>query len=364
MIRLHDLVAPADLHAAREAKLINVRESDDGQRILNYTDAAMWTPGAWESNAVRQCRGLIIDHHDVVIARPWAKFFNHGQPEAGTLDMHAPVEVTDKLDGSLGILHHDANGRPRVATRGSFMSDQAIHATSVLRERYADLDWDSTVTPLVEIIYPENRIVCDYGSLDDLVLLGGVGIESGVYYGPTMVQRWIGWTGPVAQTFEFPTLADALAAPPRPGAEGLAVRYLTESRIVKIKQEDYVALHRIVTGLSERTVWEAICDGKAITDVLEGLPDELHDWVRGVWVQISTAADTIHADAHAEHEAIIASLDPEFARREYAEEAKARAGLTPYLFNILDERDPRPAILKTLRPVGDTRALTRTEDVA
>lgn len=363
-MNLYDLVSPADLRAARDAKLINIRESGDGQRILNYSDAAMWTPGAWDSNAVRQCRGLIVDERDAIVARPWAKFFNHGQSEAGELDLHAPVEVTDKLDGSLGILHFDGVDRPRVATRGSFLSDQAVHATEVLRTRYAEFSWDSRVTPLVEIIYPENRIVCDYGSLDDLVLLGGVGIETGVYYGPETMRRWIGWPGPVAQTFEFPTLAEALAAPPRAGAEGMAVRYLTESRIVKIKQEDYVALHRIVTGLSERTVWEAICEGKVITDVLDGLPDELHDWVRDVWAHITTAADMIHADAHEHHEAIVSQLDPAFERRDYAEHAKTRAGLTPYLFNILDGRDPRPAILKTLRPVGDTRALTRTEDVA
>ena len=364
MLNLYDLVAPADLNAAREANLINVRESGDGQRIFNYTDAAMWTPGAWESAAVRQCRGLIVGEDDTILARPWSKFFNHGQAEAGALDFSAPVEVTDKMDGSLGILHYDAAGLPRVATRGSFLSEQAIHATDVLRSRHADTQWDSLVTPLVEIIYPGNRIVCDYGDLDDLVLLGGVGIESGVYYGPETMRRWMDWAGPVAQTFEFPTLADALAAAPRPGAEGLCVRFVTESRIVKIKQDDYVALHRIVTGLSERTVWEAICEGKGLTDVLEGLPDELHDWVRDVWAGITTTADTIHAEAHEHHEAIVSELDPEFARREYAEQAKTRDELTPYLFNILDGRDPRPAILKTLRPVGDTRALTRSEDVA
>ena len=366
MIRLHDLVAPADLRAAREAKLINIRESDDGQRILNYTDAAMWTPGAWESAAVRQCRGLIIDADDMVVARPWSKFFNHGQAEAGALDLHAPVEVTDKLDGSLGILHLDRLGRPRVATRGSFMSEQAIHATEVLRRDGEEptVRWPHGFTPLVEIIYPGNRIVCDYGDRDELVLLGGVWIETGEYVGPSEAADLTDWEGSHAKTFEFPTLADALAAPPRAGAEGLAVRYLNESRIIKIKQGDYVALHRIVTGLSERTVWEAICEGKAVTDVLEGLPDELHDWVRDVWANITTAADTIHADAHAEHEAIIRHLDPDHGRREYAEVAKTRTGLTPYLFNILDDRDPRPAILKTLKPAGDTRALSRTEDVA
>lgn len=65
-----DLVHPANLASALDAKLITIRESDDGQRIYNYSDAAMYTPGAWDNPAVRQCRGLIVDqdqpHADVI----------------------------------------------------------------------------------------------------------------------------------------------------------------------------------------------------------------------------------------------------------------------------------------------------------
>lgn len=364
-MKFTDLVHPANLAAAQEGKLVNVRESGDGQRIYNYSDLAMYTPGAWDNPAVRQCRGLIVDTEGDVVARPWAKFFNHGQAEAGTLDLDAPVEVTDKLDGSLGILHKDAEGRPRVATRGSFTSDQAIHATAVLHERYPTLDWSEvSITPLVEIVYPANRIVCDYGDTDDLILLGGVDPEDGDYYSPVDVQRWIGWRGPVADVMPFATLRDALAATPRPGMEGLCVRYLHEPRIVKIKQDDYVALHRIVTGLSERTVWQHMVDGKPLGDLLGPLPDELHDWTRDVWAQLYAALDSEYHHAQATHEQIIATLDPEFTRGEYAALAKQHGQATPYLFQILDDRDPIPAILKTLRPRGDTRAVARSEAIA
>ena len=50
----------------------------------------------------------------------------------------------------------------------------------------------------------------------------------------------------------------------------------------KIKQDDYVALHRIVTGLSERTVWQHMTDGRPLAELLDGLPDELHTWTRDV----------------------------------------------------------------------------------
>lgn len=356
---MFDLFSEADFNAAREAKLITIREDGEGLRILNYSDAAMYTPGAWTSRAVRTCRGLIVDSAGFVIARPWAKFFNHGQAEAGDLDLSAPVEVTDKMDGSLGIIHRALDGRLRVASRGSFESDQAVHATAWLEDRdwvLYDVDY---YTPLVEIIYPANRIVCDYGDQDELVLLGAVHIATGDYLGPTDAATVTRWPGARAETFDYTTLRDALAAEPRPGKEGLCVRYLDEPRIVKIKQEEYVRLHKIVTGLSERSVWEHMSNGEPLTSLLAELPDELHDWTREVWagierevLRIALAAESVHLSINAAD------------RKSYAAEAMKHPELRPYLFNLLDGKDPRPSILRTLKPAGDTRARAFSEAVA
>ena len=51
---------------------------------------------------------------------------------------------------------------------------------------------------------------------------------------------------------------------------------------VKIKYDDYVRLHRIVTGLNARVVWAALTEGKPVEDIVDGLPDEFHPWVRDV----------------------------------------------------------------------------------
>ena len=52
--------------------------------------------------------------------------------------------------------------------------------------------------------------------------------------------------------------------------------------IVKIKQEDYVRLHRIVAGLNERVIWKHLSEGKDLEELLAELPEEFHEWVRGV----------------------------------------------------------------------------------
>jgi RNA ligase len=365
-MNLFDIITRADFDLAIEQKLITIRDDGAGLRILNYSDAAMYTTGAWSNPAVRTCRGVIVTDDWTVIARPWSKFFNHNQSEAGDLDLDAPVEVTDKADGSLGIIHRALDGTLRVATRGSFQSEQAEHATAVLHTNYPEpwLKIPDALTVLVEIVYPENRIVCDYGTFDDLILLGSVNIETGEYRGPAQTAAVIGWVGPITDTFTFFSLRDALAAAPRPGAEGLCVRYLDAPRIVKIKQEDYVRLHRIVTGLSERSVWEHMCQGDPLGDLLGTLPDELHPWTREVWGRIQHAADCIQLDATTAHARILTHLPDGCSRRDYAELAKAEAPLTPLLFHLLDGRDPRPSILRNLKPAGDTRAKTITEAVA
>jgi len=233
--------------------------------ILNYTEKAqyerVWNP------VTLQCRGLIVEQGtNRIVARSFPKFFNHNEPAAADLDTTGPVRVTDKLDGSLGILYPTPDGWA-VATRGSFTSEQAVHATDLLRGKYAGWEPNPGFTYLYEIVYPENQIVVDYGDRDELILLGAIRTLTGETAYPTDVEA--DWPGPVVEAFPYTTLAEALAAPPRPGMEGLVVEFTETSQRVKIKQQDYIQLHRIITGFSARRLWERC----AVHAVLAAQPD-------------------------------------------------------------------------------------------
>jgi RNA ligase len=305
-------------------------------RILNYTERAQYER-AW--NAVTlTCRGLIVNNQGEIVARPFSKFFNYAEHPEGTFDLAARVTVTDKLDGSLGILYPTPDGHA-VATRGSFTSEQAQHATKIWQERYADAaKVDGTATWLFEIIYPGNRIVCDYGDMDDLVLLGAVHHRNGV----PLVADVLDYPGPKVNRFAYGTLAEALAAPPRPGAEGIVICFHHDATLVKVKQEDYVALHRLVTGLNARVVWERLGAGESVQQICEPLPDEFHGWVRDV-------ADRLMG---------------ELRRIEYAARARHEVILDRLLFMLLDGKDPAPKIWRTLRPSGEDRPVNVSEDTA
>lgn len=296
MTTLSDLFPLEGFHRMWDRGYIRVQKHPrfGNLEIANYTEAAVFDK-EW-NDVTLQCRGLIYDvTTNKVLARPFRKFFNHNESTAPSIGLHAPVIVTDKMDGSLGILYWTPEHRWAIATRGSFDSPQARHATAVFQARYENYmgaSWGFNppkgITYLFEIVYPENRIVVDYGSTDDLILLGAVDIATGRNISPEAVQRsTCPWPGPVTETFTFNTYGQALAAPPRAGKEGYVVHDLRTDERVKIKQEDYVVLHRLVTGLSARRVHEAMLKGVDLDEFIAPLPDEFHEWVRAVAGRIS-----------------------------------------------------------------------------
>ncbi len=358
VVTLGDLLDEAALAQAVEDGLVHRQvHPSEPLVIFNYTKQCQYER-AW-TDVNRTCRGLVVrEETGEVVARPWAKFFNYGEHPEGSLDLSAPAQVTDKMDGSLGIVYPATDGWA-VATRGSFASEQALHATAVLRERYPHFEPPPGMTVLFEIVFPGNRIVVDYGTLDDLILLGAVDIAAGEAYGPDGVP---GWDGPVTETLTAATLAEALALPPRPGREGVVVR-MPGPVMIKIKQADYLALHRLVTGMNARVVWERLGAGETIEQLCANLPEEFWPWVRETGGEMVSERDRIISEAAAEHARIIAALPQGWTRKDYA----AVAGKSPnraWLFNLLDGRDPAPGIWRTLKPSGERALVAYSEDTA
>ena len=348
MTLLADVLDTTALTSAVEAGLVRVQRHPDRPYVIyNYTEACQYA-NAWTAVTLA-CRGLIVDEPtSTVLARPYPKFFNHDQPGAPELVADAEVLVTDKADGSLGVVYRDADGWA-VATRGSFASDQARHATAVLRSRYAGFTPPGGMTVLVEIVYPENRIVIDYSGLDDLILLGAVDIATGRTFGPDAVPEW---PGPSVERFAYATLAEALAAPPREGREGLVVHFTGTDQRVKIKYADYVRLHRLVTGLTPRTVWAVLANGGELDELTEPLPDEFHVWVRKVADGLTAEVDALAARVEEAYATIVVGLPDGWGRREFAVEA-LKSPDRGALFLRLDGKDYRPGLWQLVRPAGD-----------
>ena len=136
--------------------LITLRPHNDLLLLIaNYTPDVQYDRLWDEHPLLKQCRGLIVDEDGAVIARPFPKFFNYEEHlEFDDLEdiPNEPFEVYEKMDGSLGIVFH-YRGKWRVATRGSFHSDQADYAMENLLPKYDISNLDKSKTYLFEIIY-------------------------------------------------------------------------------------------------------------------------------------------------------------------------------------------------------------------
>ena len=349
LTKLHDVLDAQLLERMLQERFVKAaQDRNTGLTILNYTARAQYEN---EWNAVTMaCRGLIYDQDENVLARPFCKFFNH-EPEL-VAGFSGPIEVTEKLDGSLGILYR-AGSEWRIATRGSFTSDQAVHATALWRERHGGFEPHEGWTYLFEIVYPANRIVVDYQGRDELVLLGAIEISTGRTV--PLVDAARGWTGPVVQQHAYDTLQEALEAAPRENAEGYVVRFIPSDVRVKIKHDEYVTLHRLVTGVSERRVWEVLSAGDTsgglLQEWLEVVPDEMYQFVTITRDRLLTEHAALVASIQAEHARIVAGLGPEWVRRDLAA-AVAASGhpLAKGVFGVADGKSVDAMVWSTLRP--------------
>lgn len=315
--------------------------------IYNYADKVQFSD-AW-NDVTLNCRGLILNDEFHVMARPWSKFFNLGQ-RAMRVQPTDKVEVMDKADGSLGILYPTPEGGFAVSTRGSFHSEQAEHATELWNERYADTynkalyQHASPFTFLFEIIYPENQIVLNYGDMDDLILLGAVDKYYGYYHGPREAAAFLEWQGPVVQTFEYNTISDALANTGRPNAEGFVIK--AGNYLVKIKQPDYLEMHKLKFELTPKRIWEHLSQGHSLEHIVVPLPDEFQDQVMAEVKVFKKAYAVTMNEVLAEWNKVkhLKSDRPAFAKE--AKTYKHRAAL----FMLLDGRSIDQYIWKLLKP--------------
>ena len=237
--------------------------------IWNYTPDVQY--GEKWDDITLQCRGLVTDNEGNVAARPFKKFFNIEE------NKHTPTsefEVFDKMDGSLGIMFK-YNGEMVCATRGSFTSEQSKWMTEfALKYNYQNIIVDG-FTYLFEIIYPENRIVVNYEGQERLVLLGIINTETGeelpyndLFEGFDVVKKYDGIR-------DYSELKGKVEQ----NSEGFVVRFSNGERM-KIKGEEYLRLHKIMTNVSTTGVWELLSSGGDINEFLKDVPDEFYKKVK------------------------------------------------------------------------------------
>lgn len=334
-----------------EKKLVSeqVHPNDPAVRIFNYTQACQFSK-EWDEVTMR-CRGLILNVvTGKVLANPFPKFFNVGEHTTKGLPIPNEVpSVTEKLDGSLGILYF-LDGKPWIATRGSFTSEQAVWATNWFRQNVDASNLLSGYTHLFEIIYPENRIVVNY-DFSGLVWLASRCIADGSETGWPFITKNLNIPFRMRGQIPASVSLDMIALMDEKNSEGFVIHYQGEGLRLKVKFPEYVRLHKLVTGVSEIAIWETLRDGKTLDEFLEKVPDEFFNWVRGVESRLKADFDTIWLAACD----AVAKVEEMPSRKEQAQWIMQNSQRTSGVaFPILDGQYERAAqcVWKMVRPRG------------
>lgn len=287
---------------------------------------------------VQDCRGLILDESKnwQVVARPFSKFFNYGDPAAATIDWRFAT-VLEKLDGTLIILYHFA-GKWQVATIGTPDASGEVNGAGI---SFAELFWrtwlercyplpssiNQNYTFMFELTGPLNRVIVAHDRAN-IKLIGVRGNGSGV----ELDVRYQAEYEPV-QRFSLGNFKDILSSFNTMDPleqEGYVVVDAMFNR-VKVKHPGYLALHHLKGGFSTRRVVEVVRKGES-AELLASFP-EWQDAFRVV---------------QASYDALIMVLQQDWDnikhlgvdRKIFAAKATTSSKYPPAMFSMLDGKVP------------------------
>ena len=367
--------------------------------IYNYSRTCQYG-GLWDDITLA-CRGLVLDNEGNVIAKPFPKFFNYEEHTAEEIPNEL-FDVYEKMDGSLGICFYyereltyseryklwfngnyetgmeyceeivpnfddpyfhptpTTKGEWHIATRGSFVSEQAVKGKELLgKYNFQKLHTDYTY--LFEIIYKENRIVCDY-DFEDVVLLGVINTKTGIEVNlhsdteDVRIQNIVKNIGlnVVTRYNTFGEGFDELKREISNSKEGYVIRFRNGMRM-KIKGDEYVRLHRILTNFSTTDIWELLRSGGDMNEFLDRVPDEFDKWVKSTIRDLKYAHFQICERAGKLHDGFrygkYGDVYPEPTKKEFAEFVmKQYVPMRSVMFAMWDKKPYDDIVWKLIKP--------------
>jgi RNA ligase len=137
-------------------------------------------------------------------------------------------------------------------------------------------------------------------------------------------------------------------------AEGFVVRFSNGDRM-KIKGEEYLRLHKVMTNLSTTAVWDVLSNGGNMDDLLKDVPDEFYKKIKSYvntlnygyyqyWNQLGKTYDYFRFGKYGDKE-----VEP--TKKEFAEHIKNHHPIAKsIMFAMWDGKDYDKIIWKALKP--------------
>jgi RNA ligase len=132
-----------------------------------------------------------------------------------------------------------------------------------------------------------------------------------------------------------------------------------------MKSAEYVELHKMISHLSEKSVWEALVAGKTLDQIKAGLPDEFYGFVDNTYKSIMDETMRITFEAGREVMRIKEQLgvtNLKAAPRKDVALAAKDSQFKKYIFLALDGKPIYPVALAASKPKTN-KSLVNAEDI-
>lgn len=307
--------------------------------IYNYGRKAVHE-NIWD-NVTSRCRGIIVNRETGdIVARPFEKFHNYGSENVPQGQFTSEPTVWEKVDGFM-CTAYSWEGKNYIASKGSFHSIHAKWATAEFNRKIVEGGYSPEGGPMLEGwtfvfegLHKDLRIVVDYGDTNQLVLLACINNETGEEKNPQWLHTMAGYLKMRAPRRARMTLAEAhdetgrTDGPSGVGEEGFVATWYRQGMTpfrLKLKFVEYLRIHRMVTGVSPKRIWEALAmNGVGLDEYLNQSTPWFAKFTKK-WVKVLRAEF-----ARIEHES---STIYTAAR----ETVRVKVGQTPYV-NLGEER--------------------------
>ena len=236
-----------------------------------------------------ECRGLAFDKSGKLISRPLHKFFNVGEREQTlekNIDWSRPHLVMEKLDGSMVRSMYFEDGfrlgtRAGVTGHSCAAEDYMVSRKDIQYRPFMDRLYSMGYTCSFEFFSRKTMIVIDYQD-SFMKLLACRHINHGHYMDYDQMVN-------IANQYNVPVVNQVSVELSEPSAflaktklekesEGYIIRF-NDGQTVKVKNDWYVQLHSIVSGLNqERNIVRHLLDNE-LDDILPKLPESRRDYL-------------------------------------------------------------------------------------
>jgi RNA ligase len=298
-------------------------QRQDGLILFDYNKTVSFTFD-WDLITING-RGIVFEESTgKIIARPYKKFWNVEElfyenqltdrakllPTEFQPNFKGRFRVLEKADGSCAVVYF-YNGEWHVNTRGSFKSDQAIWAKAWMDSHIRTDLMNVKHTYLFEIIYPDNRIVIDYGDKESLVLTGIIDTESGEEFDVDYLQAESEKIGcEMVKVFVFEKFEDLFKARDllTVNEEGFVITFDNGYKC-KLKGAAYCAVHKKMNNLTPLAFWNAfdVDAFKMPESFLSELPEEFRESVD----ELTEVTERMHNESY-DRLKTLASTIPQF----------------------------------------------------